>query len=103
MTFILNLSDTHFDNNLNAFLKFFNSNIPFHMKNDNRKVWLSLKKRFIQQHSIEKKNVLFFCKAITPDVFYGFNSNYLWLLKPTFLNRVRVMLLRVGESISSII
>jgi hypothetical protein len=52
LTFVLNLSDSQFDHNLNAFLKFFDANIPLHMKNDNRKVWLALKKRFSQHHSI---------------------------------------------------
>ena len=66
MTFVLNLADGQFDNNLNSFLKFFEANIPENLRSDNRKVWLSLKRRLGQHHSLERKSILFFCKPNTP-------------------------------------
>lgn len=85
------MNDGSFDNNLNAFLKYFETNMPLTMKAHHRKLWLSLTKRRINgRYSSERKNVMFFCRANSPDVFYGFNSNYMWLLKPSFLNRVPI-------------
>jgi hypothetical protein len=32
---------------------------------------------------------MYYCKPIAPDIFFSNKSTYLWLLKPTFLNRGR--------------
>ncbi len=37
----------------------------------------------------DKRSVLYYCKPYVTEVFVEKDSNYLWLLKPTFLNRGR--------------
>lgn len=41
------------------------------------------------QFQTEKKKNYYFCRPLLLDVYLGKDKNYLWLLKPTFLNRGR--------------
>ena len=89
LTFILNVNDIAYESHLGHFLKFFDLNLPEQAKKDNRKLWISVKRDIPVHYQTEKKKNYFFCKSIMADVYMGREKNYLWLLKPTFLNRGR--------------
>jgi hypothetical protein len=91
-TFIIDLSDDLLELNLNAFVKFFNFNMP----NSKQKSGTEAK-TFIQLPRLPPPNSRnekrcqgnFYCHPSISPTFFSASSNYLWLLKPTFLNRGR--------------
>lgn len=91
-TFILDLGDDGLELNLNAFVKFFNHNMPNRLKPTigEGKMYIQMPRLPPQQSRHEKRcQGNFYCHPITNPTFFSPASNYLWLLKPTFLNRGR--------------
>jgi hypothetical protein len=91
-TFILDLSDDMLDLSLNAFVKFFNHNMPNRLKptTGEMKQFIQMPRLPSQQSKHEKRcQGNFYCHPSTSATFFSPASNYLWLLKPTFLNRGR--------------
>lgn len=102
VTFCLNLADSNFENSQNHFLKFYELHLPPEMKSEKKKHWLNLpKKRFTT--NVEKKISYFYCKPEIRDVYLAEDSQYLWILKPTFWNQVQLFLSRVMGSMFSTI
>lgn len=90
-TFIIDLSDDLLELSLNAFVKFFNYNMPQKLRPPNEpKTFIQLPKPPAHINRHEKRcQGNFYCYPSTSPTFFSLSSNYLWLLKPTFLNRGR--------------
>jgi len=87
-TFVLNLKDNLFQNSLYSFLRFFELNMPVELKAENRKLWVLIKGEGSTTYTPDRRGSYYYCKPTIPEVFTSKDSSYLWLLKPTFLNRV---------------
>lgn len=44
VTFVLNTGDISYESNIGHFLKFFEINLPDHLKKENRKLWINIKR-----------------------------------------------------------
>jgi hypothetical protein len=88
-TFIIDLYDDQFELNLNAFVKFFNHNLP-KGKPTIEKVSIALPKSHTQSayKGDKRSQGNFYTRPTLYPTFFS-EKHYVWLLKPTFLNRGR--------------
>ena len=93
VTFCLSLSDPNFDNHQNHFLKFFELNLPEALKPNSKKHWLTLPRRRLS-NSPERKVSYFYSKPELKETYVSDNSQFLWILKPSYHNQVRDRILR---------
>lgn len=96
LTFVLDLDDQNCDMALNSFVKFFEINMPTYMKkNNSSKHSLDIRRKLrpYYQHSggaSEKQISYYYTRHRMFNTYLSDEkSSYLWLLKPTFLNRGR--------------
>lgn len=96
-TFCFDLDEENCENNLSNFLAFYFQHCPFKLAQkmiNEKKNTIHLKKKqkyYSSSQPVDKKNTSKYSK---PKMFNSFisnenESNYLWLLKPTGLNRGR--------------
>ena len=87
---MLGLSDSNFETAQNQFIKFYEANLP---ESDNfvekeKKRWLNIPRRRVSSNNYDRRLGYQYSKPQIKDSFIGYNSSYLWILKPTFYNRV---------------
>ena len=96
-TFVLDFNDSNCENCLNNFIKFYSQHLPSALKQkypDLTKYVKELKRKIrvpmASQQSGDRRNSNFTRPLMTECLLlFGDDSSYLWLLKPTFLNRGR--------------
>lgn len=92
-TFIIDLTTGEEDMALHGFLKFYNRNIPEGFKGEKVQSILLPKIKnipYLSAQQLRKKSQgNFYCKPVCPKTFFGKTNSYLWILKPTFMNRGR--------------
>jgi hypothetical protein len=92
-TFIIDLTSGEEDMALHGFLKFYNRNMPESFKGQKVESILLPKARnlpYMSAQQLRKKSQgHFYCKPVCPKTFFGTSNSYLWILKPTFMNRGR--------------
>lgn len=92
-TFIIDLTTGEEDLALHGFIKFYNRNLP--EKFSGSKVHSILLPRskyvpYLSAQQLHKKSQgNFYCKPTCPKTFFSKSNAYLWILKPTFMNRGR--------------
>jgi len=77
---------------LHGFLKFYNRNIPEGYTGQKVQSILLPKMKHLPYNSTQLKKKghgNFYCKPTCPKTFFGKSNTYLWILKPTFMNRGR--------------
>ena len=78
---------------LHGFLKFYNRNIPEGYSGQKVQSILLPKIKnipyFSAQQLRKRSQGTFYCKPTCPKTFFGKTNSYLWILKPTFMNRGR--------------
>lgn len=77
---------------LHNFLKFYNRNIPEGYSGLKVQSILLPKIKHLPYNSTQLKKKghgNFYCKPTCPKTFFGKSNSYLWILKPTFMNRGR--------------
>lgn len=91
ITFVINLNDNFCDKILSDFLSFYTKNHPNSMDSKARMEQLQLFKGFIKSYGNKYKMITNkYCKYDMMETFLDQTKNsYLWLLKPTELNRGR--------------
>jgi hypothetical protein len=92
ITFVLNTLDNAFDAQQAAFIAFFNDH-THNPKDGKAKTSLLIRKRAINMGSslhVDKKQLALTSKYEIKEAFTTPNSQYLWILKPTFYNRVTI-------------
>jgi hypothetical protein len=94
---------------LHAFVKFFNRNYPDESSTRRSQSIVLPRNKFVpyitaQQFS-KRSQGNFYCKPVYPRTFFDEETrSYLWILKPTFLNRGRgVVLFRELEELEKLI
>ena len=89
-TFIIDFYDDQHELNLNSFVKFFNHHLP-KGKSTIDKLSVTLPKSFNQSYNRHEKRSQgnFYTRPTIHPTFFSADSHYVWLLKPTFLNRGR--------------
>ena len=92
-TFIIDLTTGEEEMALHSFLKFYNRNIPEGYSGQKVQSILLPKIKnipyFSAQQLRKKCQGNFYCKPTCPKTFFGKTNSYLWILKPTFMNRGR--------------
>ncbi|EGR34832.1 hypothetical protein IMG5_000600 [Ichthyophthirius multifiliis] len=97
ITFILDANDDKIEQNMQEFFHFYEKNMPYQIKKKMTQKLLSEIKKKIKNYfnfsNNEKKmsnnNSQKTKYKINPSYILDYNSPYMWLLKPTFLNRGR--------------
>lgn len=97
---------------MHAFVKFFNRNYPDESSNPNSRRYQSLllpRSKYVPYLTAQQLNKRsqgnFYCKPFCPKSFFDDDTkSYLWILKPTFLNRGRgVVLFRELDELEKLI
>jgi hypothetical protein len=89
LTFVLNTLDRNFDTQQSSFIAFYNDNNV--KKEEKAKTSLAIRKKSINMSNslqLDKKQHFSQSKYEISDVYSSPISKYLWILKPTFYNRV---------------
>ncbi|EGR27473.1 tubulin-tyrosine ligase family protein, putative [Ichthyophthirius multifiliis] len=97
LTYVIDFKDDNCEMFLNSFLKFYENNVPQNLKNKINTQYSENIKKLIKQQQItygiygsEKYVNHVYVKQTMHESFLDkYNSSYIWILKPTYLNRGR--------------
>lgn len=92
-TFVIDLTTGEEDLALHGFIKFYNRNLPEGHPGPRVHSILLPRSRYTPYQSAQQLHKRsqgnFYCKPTCPKSFFGNSTAYLWILKPTFMNRGR--------------